>query len=103
MFVNILFLLMNTQDTFQLPASCFDAIPFFKESDSLRENALCFSDLVVAYCLRWKGIELCVSLMKNLGYSERNYVKRVLDSLLSQLHTMKHSYNFEETEGTVRI
>ena len=69
----------------------------------MRENALCFSDLVVAYCLRWKGIELCVSVMKNLGYAERNYVKRVLDSLLSQLHMMKHSYNFEESEGTVRI
>lgn len=94
---------MNTPDTFQLPVSCTDAIPFFKESDSLRENALCFSDLVAAYCLRWKGIAICISIMDSLGFTERAYVKRVVDSLLGQLHVMKHSYNFEEAEGTVWI
>ena len=93
---------MSTQESFSLPISCKRAIPFFEESDSLRENAVFWSDLAAAYCLRWKGVSICVELLSTLNYNEKAYVSRVVDILLTQLHAMKHEYNVTPECGSVR-
>ena len=70
-----------TADTFQLPTSCRAAIPFFEESDSLRENAVHWNDLVAAFYLRWN--RLLMILLLPLLLPVLLLLPRVLKSLES--------------------
>ena len=91
-----------TADTFQLPTSCRAAIPFFEESDSLRENAVHWNDLVAAFYIRWKGIKMCVDVLPHLSKVESIYVKSVVEKLFQQVQELKNLYNTNEEEGMVR-
>lgn len=92
-----------TADTFLLPTSCRAAIPFFEESDSLRENAVHWNDLVAAFYLRWKGIKMCIDTLPHLSEVESTYVKSVLEKLLLQVEELKNSYKTNEEEGMVQV
>ena len=92
---------MSGQDIFQLPSSLKTAIPYFEESDTLREYALFRNDLVAAYYLRWKGLKVCIDIMGSLSKEEVPYIQTVLNVLLTQLHDLKHTYNVTEAEGCV--
>lgn len=92
---------MNSQDIFQLPSCCKDAIPYFEESDTLREYALFRNDLIAAYYLRWKGLKVCIDLLNTLSKEESAYVQTVVIKLMDQLHALKHTYNVTEEEGCV--
>ena len=92
-----------TADSFQLPTSCRAAIPFFEESDSLRENAVHWNDLVAAFYLRWKGVMVCVDVLPHLSKVESAYVRNVVEKLLQQVQELKNLYNTNEGEGMVMI
>lgn len=94
---------MNNKESFQLPAACKDAVPYFEESDTLREYAQFRNDLIAAYYLRWKGLKVCLDILSSLSKEEAPYVQTVLNSLIDQLHNLKHTYNVTEAEGCVFI
>lgn len=84
-----------------MPAACKDAIPYFEESDTLREYAQFRNDLIAAYYLRWKGLKVCLDILSSLSKEEAPYIQTVLNSLIDQLHNLKHTYNVTEAEGCV--
>ena len=91
----------GNQDSFALPPCCKNAAPFFEESDSLRENALNWNDLIAAYYLRWKGIKVCYDVIGSLPPQEATFVKTICTKLMDQMAELKEAYHPNETEGMV--
>lgn len=93
----------TNQDSFLLPPCCKRAAMFFEESDYLRENAVNWNDLLAAYYLRWKGINVCINMIKDLPPQESALVTTICNKLLEQFEDMKKRYDPNEKDGMVWI
>ena len=91
----------DTQDSFALPPCCRRAAPFFEESDNLRENALNWNDLIAAYYLRWKGIQVCNDTISSLPPQEATLVKIICGKLMEQIQELKEIYKPNINDGMV--
>lgn len=92
---------LSCPDSFPLPPACKRAVPFFEESDSLREHATCVDDLTAAFYLRWAGLKVCIELIPTLNPNESGYVNVIVDRLLQQIQEMKTAYQTNEADGLV--
>ena len=88
-------------NSYPLPASCKEAVPYFELSDSLREFAIYHTDLIAAFYIRKKALFICQDISKTLSGREKEYVIFVLNELITQLQELKEKYEPTNEIGLV--